>query len=61
MSAAVRDQRFAWFCDRRSLPRLPDHRQRFLTIAKLQDRGRLMILVLGLCGQLPRSAYARSI
>src|SRR5215203_6572041 len=43
-------------CDGVSLPRLPDHRQRFLTMAELQDLAdragayRLMILVLGLCG-----------
>ena len=57
MSAAVRDQRISRYpCDGVSLPRLPDHRQRFLTMAELQDLAdrarayRLMILVLGLCG-----------
>src|SRR5215203_1493648 len=57
MSAAVRDQRISRNpCDGVSLPRLPDHRQRFLTMAELQDLAdcagpyRLMILVLGLCG-----------
>src|SRR5829696_6669959 len=43
-------------CDGVSLPRLPDHRQRFLTVAELHDLAnragdyRLMMLVLGLCG-----------
>src|SRR5215212_3783402 len=57
MSAAVRDQRISRNpCDGVSLPRLPNHRQRFLTMAELQDLAdragayRLMILVLGLCG-----------
>jgi integrase len=57
MSAAVRDQRISRNpCDGVSLPRLPDHRQRFLTMAELQDLAdragayRLMIFVLGLCG-----------
>jgi integrase len=57
MSAAVRDQRISRNpCDGVSLPRLPDHRQRFLTMAELQDLAdragayQLMILVLGLCG-----------
>jgi integrase len=57
MSAAVRDQRISRKpCDGVSLPRLPDHRQRFLTVAELQDLAdrsgayQMMILVLGLCG-----------
>jgi integrase len=57
MSAAVRDQRISRnLCAGVSLPRLPDHRQRFVTMAELQDLAdhagayRLMILVLGLCG-----------
>ena len=57
MSAAVRDQRISGNpCDGVSLPRLPDHRQRFLTMAELQDLAdragayRLTILVLGLSG-----------
>src|SRR5215208_1049886 len=38
MSAAVRDQRISRNpCDGVSLPRLPDHPQRFLTMAELQD------------------------
>jgi integrase len=56
MSAAVRDQRISRSpCDGVSLP-LPNHRQRFLTMAELHDLAdragayRLMILVLGLCG-----------
>jgi hypothetical protein len=72
MSATVRDQRISRNpCDGVSLPRLPDHRQRLLTIAELRnlaDRAgdyRLMILVLGLwgCGSanVPRCAFARSI
>jgi len=57
MAAAVRVRRIArnpWYCV--SLPRLPEQRQRFLTMAELQDLAdhagdyRLMILVLGLCG-----------
>ena len=54
MSAAVRDQRISRNpCDGVSRPRLPDHRQRLLTMAELQDLAdragayRLMILVLG--------------
>ena len=57
MAAAVRDQRIARNpCDGVSLPRLPEHQQRFLTMTELQDLAnhagvyRLMILVLGLCG-----------
>jgi len=57
MSAAVRDQRISRNpCDGVSLPRLPDHRQHFLTMAELQDLAdragayRLTILVLGLSG-----------
>jgi integrase len=57
LSAAVRDQRIARNpCDGVSLPRLPDHRQRFLTMAELHDLAdrageyRTMILTLGLCG-----------
>ena len=57
MSVAVCDQRISRNpCDGVLLPRLPDHRQRFLTMAELQDLAdragayRLMILVLGLCG-----------
>ena len=38
LSAAVRDQRISRNpCDGVSLPRLPDHRQRFLTMAELHD------------------------
>jgi integrase len=57
MSVAVCDQRISRNpCDGVLLPRLPDHRQRFLTMAEVQDlvaragAYRLMILVLGLCG-----------
>src|SRR5687768_13565133 len=57
LAAAVRDQRIARNpCEGISLPRLPDHRQRFLTTAELHDLAnragdyRLMMLVLGLCG-----------
>ena len=57
LSAAVRDQRISRNpCDDVSLPRLPDHRQRFLTMAELHDLAdrageyRTMILTLGLCG-----------
>jgi integrase len=57
LSAAVRDQRISRNpADGVSLPRLPDHRQRFLTMAELHDLAdgageyRTMILTLGLCG-----------
>jgi integrase len=54
MSAAVRDQRISRNpCDGVSLPRLPVHRQRFLTMAELQDLADCAgpyRLVLGLCG-----------
>ena len=57
MSAAVRDQRISGNpCDGVSLPRLPDHRQHFLTMAELQDLAdragayRPTILVLSLSG-----------
>jgi integrase len=57
MAAAVRDQRIARNpCMGLTLPRLPEPRQRFLTLEELQrlaaEAGeyRVMVLVLGLCG-----------
>lgn len=57
MAAAVRDQRIARNpCVGLTLPRLPEPRQRFLTLEELQrlasEAGdyRVMVLVLGLCG-----------
>jgi integrase len=57
MAATVRDQRISRNpCDGVKLARVPDHRQRFLMLAELQDLAdrageyRTMILTLGLCG-----------
>jgi integrase len=57
MAAAVRDQRIARNpCEGLTLPRLPEPRQRFLTLDELQrlasEAGdyRVMVLVLGFCG-----------
>jgi integrase len=57
LEAAVRDQRLSRNpCDGVPLPRLPEQRQRFLTLDQLSQLAveageyRLMVLVLGVCG-----------